>query len=160
MNELIALDLTTIAEGLVALVLGAAVGWEREAKQKGAGLRTMMLVSFAAFLYVKLGLEAMGTPADPGLIRADPIRTIEAIVAGLSFIGAGIVFRDRGKGKTRGLTTAASLLAVAPIGISVALGRYVLAVGITVLVVIVLHVLGDIEDRIFGALRESEETKE
>lgn len=158
MNELIALDLITIAEGLVALVLGAAVGWEREAKQKGAGLRTMMLVSFASYLYIKLGVDAIDLPATAGLIQADPIRAIEAIIAGLAFIGAGIVFRDSGEGRARGLTTAATLLAVAPVGISVALGRYVLAVGITLLVLFVLHVLGRFEDRMFEAGERREET--
>lgn len=149
MTEIALLDLITIAEGLIALVLGGVVGWEREAKHKGAGLRTMMLVSFASYLYIKLGVDAIELPATAGLIQADPIRAIEAIIAGLAFIGAGIVFRDSGEGRARGLTTAASLLTVAPIGISVALGRYVLAVGITLLILLVLHALGAVEDRLF-----------
>ena len=68
--------------------------------------------------------------------NADP--AIQAIATGLGFLGAGIVFRDREEDRTRGLTTAASLLVVAPVGIAVALEHYALAVGSAVLLTLVL----------------------
>lgn len=142
MSDILAYDLRTLAEAVLALVLGGVVGWERERKQKGAGFRTMMLVSFSAFLLVEVSLAAgIDASQAPGQdIRADPVRAIQAIATGLGFLGAGIIFRDRQTHQTRGLTTAASLLVVAPIGIAVALEHYVLAVGSTVLLVLVLSV--------------------
>jgi putative Mg2+ transporter-C (MgtC) family protein len=74
-------------------------------------------------------------------LRTDPVRIIEAIVTGIAFLGAGTIFRDPDYHGARGLTTAASLLIVAPIGIAVALERYILAVGVTVLALFVLRVV-------------------
>ena len=140
MPNILAADLLILATGILALALGGVVGWERETKGKGAGFRTMMLVSFASFLFVEVslaaGMDAAG-PAD-GAVRTDPVRAIQSIATGLGFLGAGIVFRDHHQHRTRGLTTAASLLVVAPIGIAVALNHFALAVGSTVLLVLVL----------------------
>ncbi len=138
MPDVLAADLRTLADALLALALGGVVGWERERKHKGAGFRTMMLVSFASFLFVEVSIAA-GTLAGaaPGdALQSDPVRAIQAIAAGLGFLGAGLVWRD--DDRTRGLTTAASLLVVSPIGIAVALGHYALAVGSAVLLVLVL----------------------
>ncbi|GAB5536426.1 MAG: MgtC/SapB family protein [Rubricoccaceae bacterium] len=147
MPDVLTSDLITLAKGILALALGGAIGWEREVKGKGAGFRTMMLVSFSAFLFVEVSLAAgIGAAgAADGAIRTDPVRAIQSIATGLGFLGAGIVFRDREKHRTRGLTTAASLLVVAPIGIAVALNHIALAVGSTVLLVLVLSVAERIE---------------
>lgn len=139
-------DLRTLADAVLALALGGVVGWERERKGKGAGLRTMMLVALSSFLFVEVSVAAGG--AAGGGVRVDPVRAVQAIAAGLGFLGAGIVFRDRERDRTRGLTTAASLLVVAPIGIAVALDRYVLAVGATVLTVLVLGAVERLERRV------------
>lgn len=133
-----------IAQAVIAILLGGLLGLEREMAQKGAGLRTHMLVCFGAFMFVKCGelmIQQMESRygGDADILRADPVRIIEAIVTGLSFIGAGIVFRDRERNVARGVTTAASVLMVAPIGIAVALEKYVLATGTTILVLIVLR---------------------
>lgn len=142
MPDIIATDLRTLADALLALALGGAVGWERERKRKGAGFRTMMLVSFSSFLFIEVSLAAGADAAQvaDGALRTDPVRAIQAIAAGLGFLGAGLVFRDAANDRTRGLTTAASLLVVSPIGIAVALGHHVLAIGSTVLLVLVLSV--------------------
>lgn len=141
-------DLVLLAKGLLALALGGAVGWERESKGKGAGFRTMMLVAFASFLIVEVSLLAGGTNAlSDGALRSDPVRAIQAIITGLGFLGAGIVFRDRENSRTRGLTTAASLLVVSPIGVAVALDHAVLAIGATGLLLLVLGAVERIEDR-------------
>lgn len=129
-------DLRILADALLALALGGVVGWEREHKRKGAGFRTMMLVAFSSFLFVELsiaaGVEGLGD------VQTDPVRAIQAIATGLGFLGAGIVFRDRVENRTHGLTTAASLLVVAPLGIAVAMEHYALAIGSTALLVLVL----------------------
>lgn len=143
-GDLLLADLATLADAVLALALGGAVGWERERKGKGAGLRTMMLVAFSGFLFVEVSVAAGGVAG--GSVEVDPIRAIQAIAAGLGFLGAGLVFRDREQDRTRGLTTAASLLVVAPIGVAVALDRYVLALGATALTVLVLGAAERVED--------------
>ena len=141
MPPVVVADLLTLAESLLALVLGGVVGWERERKRKGAGFRTMMLVALSSFLFVEVSLTAgLQAPGAGDAVQSDPVRAIQAIATGLGFLGAGIVFRDREADRTRGLTTAASLLVVSPVGIAVALGHHVLAVGATALLVLVLSV--------------------
>jgi putative Mg2+ transporter-C (MgtC) family protein len=145
-------DLFTLAQAIVALVLGGAIGWEREAAGKLAGLRTNMLVCLVAFLFTKIGLIATGVASDAlnaDLVEADPVRIVQAIVVGLSFLGTGVIFREPHGDRVHGLTTAATLLTVAPIGIALALDRYVLAVGVTILVLVVLRFVHRVEDRYF-----------
>lgn len=155
MSAVVTADILALAQGLLALALGGAVGWERERKGKGAGLRTMMLVSFGSFLFVKVSLAAgsldpLGTGAS---VETDPVRAIQAIATAIGFVGAGVVFRDREQNRTRGVTTAAALLAVSPVGIAVAVGHYVLAIGAALLMVLVLSVGDRIEDRYFHLRR-------
>jgi putative Mg2+ transporter-C (MgtC) family protein len=157
-------ELYILFQALIALTLGGFVGWEREAAGKWAGLRTHMLVCLAAMLLVRVGQFLIIQTQhfillyaeNPGqiILRIDPIRMIEAIVTGIAFLGAGTIFRDPDASKMRGLTTAASLLIVVPIGISIAVNRYILAVGITLLALVVLRVLMRLEPR---ARREPKE---
>lgn len=126
----------------LAMVLGAAVGLEREAKDKPAGLRTHMLVAGAAALLVALGdvvIMSYDLDLDQQLLQSDPIRIMEAVITGVSFLGAGTIIRHRGKQQVEGLTTAASLLFVAGIGLCVALSQAILAVGLTLLVLLTLR---------------------
>lgn len=135
-------DLWILVRLAVTIVLAGAIGWDREAKGKAAGLRTHMLVGLSATLFLSLGdlmLKMFATAGDP--VRSDPIRVIEATVAGISFLGAGTIFVSRGTQQVQGLTTAASLLATAAVGLAVGLERYVLAVGATVLVLVVLRAI-------------------
>jgi putative Mg2+ transporter-C (MgtC) family protein len=111
---------------------------------KWAGLRTHMLVCLSALMFVKVGEALVANVARSDLgntLQTDPVRMIEAIMSGIAFLGAGVIFRDPERNVARGLTTAASLLTVAPIGIAVAVERYVLAVGTTLLVLFVLRVV-------------------
>lgn len=133
-------QLQSLAYVLLAMVLGAIVGIEREIADKPAGLRTHTLVCGAAAFFVLLGNDLIADYADGGaIIRSDPVRVIEAVVAGVSFLGAGTIFRRRHESDVAGLTTAASLLFVAAIGVCVALARIPMAVGATALVVGVLY---------------------
>lgn len=142
-------DLTILAEALVAIALGGLVGWERERKGKGAGLRTMMLVSLASFLFIKVSLIAGSVEAGADTAtRTDPVRAIQAIATGLGFVGGGIVFRDQSGRRTHGVTTAAALLAVSPVGVSVALGHYVLAAGTAALLYLILGQFEQLEKEI------------
>ena len=131
-----------LLQALIALVLGGALGWEREAAGKQVGLRTQMLVCLATMLFVRLGQTLIAQSTNivtPAEIRADPIHIIAAIGTGISFLGAGTIFHARGH--SRGLTTAACLLVTSCIGIAVAMELYIIAVGVTVLCLFVLHTL-------------------
>jgi putative Mg2+ transporter-C (MgtC) family protein len=126
----------------LAMLLGATVGVERELADKPAGLRTHMLVAGAAALLVTLSdLMVKEFSVDLGgeLVRADPIRIIEAVITGVSFLGAGTIIRSRSDDQVEGLTTAASILLAAALGICVALSQLALAVGVTILALITLR---------------------
>jgi putative Mg2+ transporter-C (MgtC) family protein len=143
-------ELLILVQIVVAVALGGIVGWEREAAGKWAGFRTYMLVCLSAMLFVRLGLALIGDAAarfPSGALRADPTRTIEALAVGISFIGAGAIFRDRSGRAMQGLTTAAGLLVVAAIGIAVAINRYIVAAGITLISLFILRTLSRVEKR-------------
>lgn len=135
-------DLNILLRLMVALVLTGALGWERESTGKAAGVRTHMLVGVGATLFVALGeLLILRYRTYGELMLFDPIRVIEAVVTGVSFLGAGIIFVSRSEQRVKGLTTAASIWTASAIGIAVGLERYVLAVGSTVIIFIVLRAL-------------------
>jgi putative Mg2+ transporter-C (MgtC) family protein len=122
-----------LGEVAIAMVLGGLIGLEREFADKPAGLRTHMLIAGAAALLVGLGdamIRRFGAAGD--LVRSDPTRVIEAVVTAVGFLGAGMIIR-RGDDRVGGLTTAASVLFAAAVGICVALTEYLLAIGVTVL---------------------------
>ncbi|HYJ87418.1 MAG TPA: MgtC/SapB family protein, partial [Pyrinomonadaceae bacterium] len=81
-------------------------------------------------------------------------RITEAIVTGISFLGAGTIFRREASEQVQGLTTAASILLCAAVGISVALHQFVLAVGVTLLALIVLRGLTGVETRLNGKKKD------
>ncbi len=128
---------------LVALVLGGIIGWEREISDKPAGLRTHMIVVGAACLLIcmtslmgggfKSGLEG------EGFFRTDPLRVVQGIIVGISFLGAGTIIRRGGGEKVEGLTTAASIWLASVIGIYVGLAQYIVAIAVTLITVFVLH---------------------
>ena len=132
---------------VLAALLGALIGIDRELADKPAGLRTHMLVAGATALLVGLGDPlvhhfALSTDINlirAGMIRADPIRIIEAIITGVSFLGAGTIIRRERNEQVEGLTTAASILFSAGVGICVALHQRLLAVGVTVLALLILR---------------------
>jgi putative Mg2+ transporter-C (MgtC) family protein len=130
------------------MLLGAVVGVEREFADKPAGLRTHMLVAGAAALLVSLStilVQDFETEMDQTLVRSDPLRIIEAVITGVSFLGAGTIIRRNGVQGIQGLTTAASILFVAAIGVTVALSQLMLAAGVTVLLLVTLRLVGVIE---------------
>lgn len=133
----------------LAMALGGVVGFEREMKNRPAGFRTHMLVAGAAALLVAVGRLMIADPAiltHPD-IAVDPLRLVEAVIAGVSFIGAGTIFASRHGASAIGITTAASLLMVAIIGVCVAFSFHALAFGATAMTMLVLGALNMIEAR-------------
>lgn len=127
-----------------AVVLGALVGLEREWRRKPAGLRTHILVSVAACLFVMIGLEISALDfGDDGEQRNDPLRMIEAVTAGVAFLAAGLIFTS--KGEVQNVTTGASLWLVGAIGLGCGAGQMPLAAMATVIVIVVLFALRQIE---------------
>jgi putative Mg2+ transporter-C (MgtC) family protein len=134
-------QLGVLAEVILAMFLGGLIGFERELAGKSAGLRTHMMTAAAAALLVALGdVLVHRFDSRPGLtIQSDPIRIVEAVVTGVSFLGAGMIFRRDGKAGVHGLTTASGLLLTAGIGICVALHQLVLAVGLQLVTMLILR---------------------
>lgn len=136
-------DLNILVRAAVAVLLGGVLGWERESSGKSAGIRTHMLICLASALFVALAEIFIphfkaGDDEVPEM-RYDPIRILEAVVTGVSFLGAGMIFVSGGGHRVKGLTTAAAILVTAAVGIMVGLQRYTLAAGITLMAFLVLH---------------------
>lgn len=128
---------------IVAMVLGGLIGYNRERANKAAGLRTHMCVAGSSAFFVGIALpllEYFSLHTYGDLVRSDPIRIIEATITGVAFLGAGTIIKGRQE-NVYGLTTAASLLLTAAVGVSVAMNFYLLAVGLTCVTCIVLSVL-------------------
>jgi putative Mg2+ transporter-C (MgtC) family protein len=140
-------ELVLLLRLMIAGVLGAVLGWERESAHKPAGLRTHMLVAIASALFTVLAeLAVTQFPGDEGGLRADPIRVIQAVSIGIGFLGSGVIFVSKSGDTVRGLTTAASIWATAAIGIAVGLQHYVLGIGATLLLMLVLRGMSRFED--------------
>lgn len=128
------MQLQILGEILLAAFLASLIGFERELAGKPAGLRTHMLVGASATLLVALGNIVVSEFEFPGFVQTDPIRIIEAIIVGISFLGAGTILQREREGQVEGLTTSASLLSVAAIGIGVALRLFVLSIATTAII--------------------------
>jgi putative Mg2+ transporter-C (MgtC) family protein len=143
-------QLEVLAEVLLAMFLGGLIGFERELAGKSAGLRTHMMIAGASALLVALGdVLTQGFHGESGIrVTTDPIRIVEAVVTGVSFLGAGMIFRRDGNTEVQGLTTASGVLLTAGLGICVSLRQIVLAVGLTLITMLILRGLMWLERRI------------
>ena len=129
----------------IAILLGGLIGLERELKDRPAGLRTNMMVALAAATFTLLSAELISESTEVSeIIRIDTLRIIEAVIAGVAFLGAGAIIRA-GR-DVRGLTTGASLWMSGAIGVSCGGGYYVIAVTASVLALIVLYLLNHFEN--------------
>lgn len=137
-----ALHLDTLGRLVLACVLGGAVGVEREASGKPAGLRTNILICVGAALITEISV-VITTLAEGG-VRGDPGRLAAQIVSGIGFIGAGTILQSRGR--IIGLTSAATLWVVAAVGIAIGARQYTVAIGTTTLIIITLFALRRVEN--------------
>ena len=144
---------------LMAAILGAVLGFERESKGKAAGVRTHMLVSMGAALFVL-------APSMAGADEQALSRVVQGIVAGIGFLGAGTILKGNGRDAShvKGLTTAAGLWMTAAIGTAAGMGREATALISTVMALLVLATMPLVVDKIEregdAKGKEEEETKE
>ncbi len=138
MNE----ALIIIGKLLLASFLAALVGYEREAHGRSAGLRTNILVGLGACLLMLLSLhmsDLFKALDQVSTVRVDPGRIAAYTMAGMGFLGAGVIMQ--GRGSVRGITTAACLWVNTAVGLAVGAGFYVPAVTVTILALVSLTTL-------------------
>jgi len=125
-------DITDVAQATrlilrlaLAALLGSLLGWERESAGKAAGVRTHMLVSMGAALFVMVALQT-------GAQANEASRVMQGVIAGVGFLGAGTILKEtsqgEGKSQVRGLTTAAGIWLTAAIGVACGMGEEATAV--------------------------------
>ncbi len=106
---------------LLAIALGAIIGYQRERAGKAAGLRTHTLISMGAALFTVVSIFGFSGAVDPSRVAA-------GVVAGVGFIGAGVIFRGMGGDRVAGLTTAASIWTAAGVGLAAGAGMWLIAI--------------------------------
>lgn len=121
---------------LAAVVVGGAIGFEREIRDKPAGFRTMILIAVGAALYTILSVRIAGE-------RGDPARVAAQIITGVGFLGAGSILRERKH--VMGLTTAAAIWLVASLGMGAGIGAFDITLTALVLVLVVLFGFSKLE---------------
>jgi putative Mg2+ transporter-C (MgtC) family protein len=127
----VGIEVEVILRLLLATALGAIIGFQRERAGKPAGLRTHILICLGAALFTVASIYGFGAASDPARIAA-------GVLIGVGFLGAGIIMRT-GEGIVAGLTTAATIWAVAGIGLAAGAGLYLVSAVATVLILIVLY---------------------
>lgn len=127
----------------LAALLGGLIGLEREWRGRDAGLRTNMLISMGACLFTVISIH--GFPLQ-GSSAQDTARVAAQVVTGIGFLGAGAFIHARGR--TKGMTTAATIWIVAAIGMTVGVEAYALAVFSSVVTLIILRFLHPISKKV------------
>lgn len=127
-------EIESILRVILAALLGAGIGYQRERAGKPAGVRTHSLIALGSALFTVVSIFGFG-------IGVDPSRVAAGIVTGIGFIGAGVIFRGlRRDGHVVGLTTAASIWTTAAIGLAAGVGMYLIALVAAAVAVVVLMI--------------------
>jgi putative Mg2+ transporter-C (MgtC) family protein len=132
-------QLDVVLRTLIALLIGSAVGIEREYRGHAAGVRTLAMVSVGSCIFTALGVYVF-----PGH-ATDPTRIAAQVVTGVGFLGAGAIFRA--EDGVKGLTTAATVWVVAALGMAVGFGLFIIATAAAVIVLIGLVLVRPLEIR-------------
>jgi putative Mg2+ transporter-C (MgtC) family protein len=139
--------LSPAAAGLACIVAsaicGLTIGIERERREKPAGLRTVVLIALGTTIYTLMSLQLASTKP-----MADPARLASQVLPGIGFLGGGAILRAGGQ--VRGLTTAATIWAVAAVGVAVGAGYVAAGAGLTVLILLTLTLAHRLEDFVTG----------
>ncbi len=126
-----------LLRAFIAVVCGAAIGLEREIRDKSAGLRTHMLVCLGACLFGMLGMELAAG------YKVDILRLAQGLLIGVGFLGAGVIMREGAS--IKGLTTAAGIWVMGAIGLSIGVGSYYIALVGTVFTLLTVALFGKAE---------------
>lgn len=121
---------TLLLRILLVIIVGGIIGAEREFRSKSAGFRTMILICLGSFLFTTFSIHISSGSAD---------RIASNIVTGIGFLGAGVIFKS--DNRINGITTAATIWAVAALGMGIAYGAYAVVVICTVLILVSLLLL-------------------
>jgi putative Mg2+ transporter-C (MgtC) family protein len=131
-----------------AILFGAVIGFERESKNRPAGLKTHIMVSLAAAVFAVVAIESIHIRGfEDQNVRVDPLRVIEAVTAGVAFLAAGTIVLSRGE--VHGITTGTSLWLAGAIGVSLGFGQWLIAFGAVLAGFVILFLVGKMEMR-FG----------
>lgn len=128
-------DYEILVRFLIAALWGGMVGVEREYRSKSAGFRTMIMISLGSCFFTMMSIYLGGETAD---------RIASNIVTGIGFLGAGVIFRS--ESRVNGITTAATIWAVAAIGMGIGAGQYFASAFGSIIIIIVLALLPYVED--------------
>jgi putative Mg2+ transporter-C (MgtC) family protein len=138
---------------VVAAILGALVGLERERLEWAAGMRTHALVSLGSALFMVVSIFGFSDILNEQHVILDPSRVAAQVASGIGFIGAGtIIFRRE---IVKGLTTAASIWAVAAVGLAVGGGMFLAAIAATLLALVLLVLARPVKQRLFPNRKEA-----
>ncbi|HKZ80134.1 MAG TPA: MgtC/SapB family protein [Pyrinomonadaceae bacterium] len=132
---------------LLAVLCGGAIGIERELSRKPAGLRTNVLICMGAALFMIVSRHISS-----GAAYTDPARLVAQVVAGIGFLGAGVILQSRGS--VTGLTTAATIFVVGAVGITIGEGMFTVACLSTILIIVVLVLLRRLESMVIRRHRQ------
>jgi putative Mg2+ transporter-C (MgtC) family protein len=122
---------------ILAAVIGGILGYEREQKEKPAGLRTHMMVALGSACFTMVGFEIYTSVENAS--SSDPIRVVEGVAGGIGFLGAGVILRTGSS--ISGLTTAGSIWLVGAIGVACGGGQYGLGLTAAVVAFVILHLI-------------------
>jgi len=136
----------------VAMVLGALVGLEREARRKPAGMRTYAMVALGAAVFTVITCQIVQDAGGLAKVEFDPMRLIGGLIGGIGFLGAGSIIQARGD--VRGLTTAAGIWVVGAIGLACGVGYWFIAAVATAFALVVLEVMHYAERAFVDALED------
>ena len=126
-------EIESLLRLLLAAVLGAIIGFQRERCNKPAGLRTHILICVGSALFTVVSIYGFSGAVDPARVAA-------GVVTGIGFIGAGVIFRGMKGDMVVGITTAASVWVPAAIGIAAGAGMYIISPAVAILTLLVLLV--------------------
>lgn len=132
------LFLSLLPKILIATVCGMLVGWEREVKNKVAGIRTHVLVCVGAATFTSIGY-LLGDGSDPS-------RVVAQIITGIGFLGGGVIYKH--EDKLLGVTSAAFIWFMASVGVLIGLGYFVTSIIMTIGLLIMLIILEQLEHKI------------
>ncbi|MBW3096775.1 MgtC/SapB family protein [Pseudohoeflea coraliihabitans] len=136
-----------VARFIGAVLLVSGIGFERELKDRAAGLRTHMLVSLSAAIFAVVALEVVNHPEFVGeKVQLDPLRIIESVTAGVAFLSAGFIIFKRGE--VRGVTTGAGIWLAGATGLATGFGYWSIALATAVLGIIIVIVLRRVESAV------------